>query len=77
MLKVFLALGLGLIGSLPTHRDTESSAGESATAQLRREAGALEPLVASGLARAFLKATPDLPAIAPRNSSSTRQRRLT
>jgi SAM-dependent methyltransferase len=35
-------------------------------AQLRQEAKALEPLVASQLARSFLRAVPDLPAIAPR-----------
>jgi SAM-dependent methyltransferase len=33
---------------------------------LRREAKALEPLVESPLARAFLKATSDLPAVSPR-----------
>ena len=45
---------------------TDESVGETATLVLRREACVLEPLVTSKLAKQFLKATADLPAIAPR-----------
>jgi SAM-dependent methyltransferase len=66
MINVFLALGLGLMTSSSSLGVTDPPAGESATAILRREAEALEPLVSSKLAKEFLKATPSLPAISPR-----------
>jgi SAM-dependent methyltransferase len=61
-----LALGLGLMSPSPALLATDSPAGETATAVLRREARALEPLVISMFAKDFLKATSDLPAIAAR-----------
>lgn len=66
MIGVLIALCLGMTCSAPTSGKTDSPAEESATAVLRRESKALEPLVASRLARDFLRATADLPAIAPR-----------
>jgi SAM-dependent methyltransferase len=59
MSNLFIVLGLGLMTSW-------SPPDEAATAVLRREAEALEPLVTSGLGKDFLKATPGLPAIGAR-----------
>src|ERR1700677_4825297 len=66
MINIFLALGLGLMTSSSSLGVTDPPAGGAATAVLRREAEALEPLVAFKLARDFLKATRSLPAVAPR-----------
>jgi SAM-dependent methyltransferase len=63
---ILIAFGLGLISSSPPALVTDPPAGETATAVLRREAKALEPLVTSRLANNFLRATADLPAIAAR-----------
>ena len=63
---ILIASGLVLISSSPALGATDSPADGTATAVLRREAAALEPLVTSALAKAFLKATADLPAIVPR-----------
>jgi SAM-dependent methyltransferase len=63
-----VALALGLVTGFlsPDPPQSGSSDGARGVAQLRREAKALEPLVASPLARSFLRATPGLPSIAPR-----------
>jgi hypothetical protein len=66
MIDVSIALALGLMCSASTLGEPGPPASETATAALRREASALEPLVTSRFARDFLKATADLPAIAPR-----------
>jgi SAM-dependent methyltransferase len=67
MTGVFLlVLRLGLSSTPPSLAGTGPPAAETAALGLRREAKALEPLVVSPLARDFLKATAELPAIAPR-----------
>jgi SAM-dependent methyltransferase len=63
---ILAALGLGLASLSPALEATDSPAGGTETAALSREAKALEPLVTSKFAKEFLKATSDLPAIAPR-----------
>jgi SAM-dependent methyltransferase len=63
-----VSIALGLV-TYSLHADAPqsgSSDGTGGVAQLRREARVLEPLVASPLARSFLRATPGLPSIAPR-----------
>jgi SAM-dependent methyltransferase len=63
---VSLALGL-ITGSASSNApQSGSSGGVEGVAQLRQEARVLEPLVASQLARSFLRATPELPSISPR-----------
>jgi SAM-dependent methyltransferase len=64
-------LTTGLLGALlgfpgPTAALAAPPLGKSARSVLQGEAAALEPLVTSRLARDFLKATSQLPAIAPR-----------
>jgi SAM-dependent methyltransferase len=66
---IVLTLGLNLCSSSPIPVEFERVDGETGVALLRREARALEPLVTSPPARDFLRATDDLPAIAPRKLS--------
>jgi SAM-dependent methyltransferase len=63
-----VSLALGLLHFSPSSASPGSGPGDDAggVAQLRREARALEPLVASPLARSLLGAAPRLPAVAPR-----------
>ncbi len=63
---LLLVLGIGSSFSSPNLVETDPPGGETATEVLRREARSLEPLVTSRLAGDFLRATPRLPAIAPR-----------
>jgi SAM-dependent methyltransferase len=63
---VVLVLGLAAIICSPPLQAPVSPAVPSGRALLQREAKALEPLVTSRLARGFLRATFELPAIAPR-----------
>src|SRR5262249_38095709 len=63
---LLLVVGLGPCGSSPRLVDADPPAKGSMIARLRREAEALEPLVATRLAKDFLKVTSKLPAIAPR-----------
>jgi hypothetical protein len=60
-----ISLGLGLMTCSPS-AESGTADEPAGVAQLRHEARALEPLVATPLARSFLGATPELPAIAPR-----------
>jgi SAM-dependent methyltransferase len=61
-----LALGLMTCSLCSDALGSDSSDGAGGVAQLRREAKVLEPLVGSPLARSFLRATTDLPSVAPR-----------
>ncbi len=63
-----VALALGLVTRPLSSDALQSGVSDRAggVAQLRREAKALDPLVASPLAKSFLRETPGLPSIAPR-----------
>jgi SAM-dependent methyltransferase len=61
-----ITMAVGLCGWPPAQVEPGRPEEETGVALLRREAMNLEPLVASRLARDFLRATDALPAIAPR-----------
>jgi SAM-dependent methyltransferase len=66
ILLLLCSVALQTLSSRAPSQEPGAAARESALSVLEREARALEPVVSSGLAKSFLKAAANLPAIPPR-----------